>query len=365
MPSIYTPDATNTAQPSDADYAYLAAAELRTLKAYLATQLATLGGPVNTSLIRRKNHVVNGGMQVSQQGPNALSATDNTTYCADQISVVASGGTGLAGNGANTSDTNFRSGYKAGALSANWTSATMKVQTRLESNAVIGLNGKAITVACLVHHDIGSTRTCQIVIKKANALDDFSAVTVVGTSPGVSVPSGTATQLSYTLTLGTADASNGLLISIEDTAASSGTGKTFAVGDLQLIDSAVNIPFEITPYQEVLRRCLRYYFKAPLAANAAYFMGMCDSTTGVRGNLIFPEIMRATPTLITTGVATDYHIRQAGGTITACSSVPTIAVASAFAADLSFTVASGLTAGQAAQVRSNSASSFLAFSARL
>ena len=38
MPSSYTPDATNTTQPADNDYAYLAAAELRTLKTYLAAQ---------------------------------------------------------------------------------------------------------------------------------------------------------------------------------------------------------------------------------------------------------------------------------------------------------------------------------------
>lgn len=42
MPSVYTPDATNAAQPADSDYAYLIAAEMRTLKSYLASQLSNI-----------------------------------------------------------------------------------------------------------------------------------------------------------------------------------------------------------------------------------------------------------------------------------------------------------------------------------
>lgn len=60
MPSIYTPDPTNSAQPLDTDYAYLQAAELRTLKGYLQTQLAGLGGPVNGSMFKNINQIING-----------------------------------------------------------------------------------------------------------------------------------------------------------------------------------------------------------------------------------------------------------------------------------------------------------------
>ncbi len=214
---------------------------------------------IDASVAGFKNKIINGGMQIVQRGAVALSATANTTYCADRITVQASGGTGLAGNGANaTSGGNTRSGYIAGAMACNWTNATMKVQTRLEDVNVISLNGKTITVSGKLYHDIGSTRSCQVVVQKANSANNFSATTTLGTSATFQANSGAYTSFSYTLALGGSDATNGLLISVEDTAASTVTGKTFAVGDLQLEEGAVATQFEVRPYGIELALCLRY-----------------------------------------------------------------------------------------------------------
>lgn len=248
--------------------------QLLTLVANVA---ATAKAGPNNSAFSFRNHIINGGCQVAQRSPIALSATANTTYCADRITVQAAGGTGLSGNGANTiSGTGTRSGYIAGAIVCNWTNATMKIQTRLEAALVSMLSSKAITVSGKVYHDLGSTRTCQVVIQKANSVDNFSGVTTLGTSSTFSASSGSYTPFSYTLTLGALDAANGLLISVEDTAASTATGKLFAVGDLQLEEGATATPFEVRPYGVELVLCQRYYEKS-------YDIGTAPGTSTTNG----------------------------------------------------------------------------------
>jgi hypothetical protein len=78
MPSIYTPVPTNPAQPLDTDYVLMGAAELRTLKGYTATQLAALGGPLDTSLIRAKNAIRNPSFSVWQRGFSGFTADGYT-----------------------------------------------------------------------------------------------------------------------------------------------------------------------------------------------------------------------------------------------------------------------------------------------
>jgi len=269
-----------------------------------------------------RNKIINGGMQIVQRGAVALSATANTTYCADRITVQAAGGTGLAGNGANaTSGGNTRSGYIAGAMACNWTSATMKVQTRLEDVSVIALNGKTVTVSGKLYHDLGSARTCQVVVQKANSANNFSATTTLGTSATFSATSGAYTSFSYTLALGGSDATNGLLISVEDTAASTATGKTFAVGDLQLEEGAVATPFEVRPYGLELALCQRYLPSFNHTVGNSFVGGGGFVNTSV-ADIFYPFKVRArtTPTGITTSTVGNFTLGGVVGT----SSVATV-----------------------------------------
>jgi hypothetical protein len=75
--------------------------------------------------------------------------------------------------------------------------------------------------------------------------------------------------------------------------------------------------------------------------------------------------MRTAPTALEqSGTAGDYTLRVAGSTLT-CNSVPTFLNASAFGATTNFAVASGLTAGQIANVRAAATTAYLGWSAEL
>jgi hypothetical protein len=76
--------------------------------------------------------------------------------------------------------------------------------------------------------------------------------------------------------------------------------------------------------------------------------------------------MRTSPTALEqSGTAGDYSLVTSGTTVTVCSTVPTIDTANQFQGISIFTVASGLTAGQACLGRPVNTSAFLGWSAEL
>jgi len=62
MPSVYTPDATNTTQPALTDYAYILAEEVRTLKSYIQSTIIPMAGGTNG--IGYKNKIINGNFDL-------------------------------------------------------------------------------------------------------------------------------------------------------------------------------------------------------------------------------------------------------------------------------------------------------------
>jgi hypothetical protein len=80
----------------------------------------------------------------------------------------------------------------------------------------------------------------------------------------------------------------------------------------------------------------------------------------------FPVTMRVAPsTLEQTGTATDYRLLNASGSGVACSSVPIFSTSNTSNAEIEFTVASGIVAGNVTLGFSNSANGYLAWSAEL
>jgi len=146
-------------------------------------------------------------------------------------------------------------------------------------------------------------------------------------------------------------------------------GATFYITGVQLEKGSTATSFDYRPYGTELALCQRYYYKNfPAALNKVFACSYNSSTTVAVGHLPFPVTMRTTPTALEqNGTANNYSIAYLV-TSTACSAVPTFTLASTDGADVSFTVASGLTAGQASQIRSditNGATAYLAWSAEL
>ena len=114
-----------------------------------------------------------------------------------------------------------------------------------------------------------------------------------------------------------------------------------------------------------LALCQRYYFRVSGGVSSILAFGGSQSTTDASAFTQFQVPMRAAPTALDqSGTASHYEIYYAG-TVTTCNSVPTFQTANQFMANASFSVASGLTAGHAVQIRAVSTSAYLGWSAEL
>jgi hypothetical protein len=142
---------------------------------------------------------------------------------------------------------------------------------------------------------------------------------------------------------------------------------TFYITGVQLEKGSTATSFDYRPYGTELALCQRYYYKT-IATGADSPFGMGSVTTATIADTIvpFPINMRTAPTALEqSGTAGDYRVRTQG-TDTVCSSVPAfVNTATTTTSPVRFTVASGLTAGNAAIGRSVNSSAYLAWSAEL
>lgn len=144
-------------------------------------------------------------------------------------------------------------------------------------------------------------------------------------------------------------------------------GNIFAITGVQLEVGSVATPFEHRPYGMELALCQRYYCRFNASkADSSFALAFVGTTTQIVGLLKFPVSMRIAPNALEqSGVATDYAIGAPGANIT-CSAVPAYSARTTVDhGQFTFTVASGLTIGNAALAKSATTAAFLAFSAEL
>jgi hypothetical protein len=137
---------------------------------------------------------------------------------------------------------------------------------------------------------------------------------------------------------------------------------------LPQLELAVADPTDFEVRHDLIEKFLawRYCFSLGKTNGMPLVDGGNDSTTAFLGVLQFPVEMRATPTLVTSGTATDYAVREfAAGASVTCSAVPTIGTANNQAAFINGTVAAGLTAGRASALRAATAAGFLRLESEL
>ena len=146
----------------------------------------------------------------------------------------------------------------------------------------------------------------------------------------------------------------------------SSTDNTLSFTGIQMEVGPVATEFEQEDIGVTLAKCQRYYYvTGPLAANDAFCLGFNGSATVAVGVTHFPVTMRADPTALEqNGTAAHYKIAHAS-TTTTCSAVPAFDRATIDSGSVLFTVGSGLTTGQATELRSLNNTAFLAWSAEL
>jgi hypothetical protein len=140
-------------------------------------------------------------------------------------------------------------------------------------------------------------------------------------------------------------------------------GATFYITGVQLEVGSTATPFERRLYNQELANCQRYFYK--VNADAAYgtnrFGSVFFPTTTIAAGIIqFPVTMRTFPTGSYSSLS-DWTISAAPGTLSVSAmSINTLP----FNGEIDFTV-SGATAGQGGQIRANTNTASISFSAEL
>jgi hypothetical protein len=127
------------------------------------------------------------------------------------------------------------------------------------------------------------------------------------------------------------------------------TSNNFKIALVQLEAGDVSTQFDALQQDvgKVLSQCLRYYNRETSADLESIVIGQCASTTAAHFNYKHPVRMRSDPTLEVSNVA-DFEVNEAGAN--ASTTNLTLNTTNQYSSRLSATVASGLVAGNAAEL---------------
>ena len=132
-------------------------------------------------------------------------------------------------------------------------------------------------------------------------------------------------------------------------------GATFYITGVQLEPGTSATPFERRSYGVEDLLCKRYAYRIDSATASdgylRYHLVECLSTTAAQGVIPLPVQMRATPSL-TTPAASQFALYTTS-TIISATAVSLLTASNPNSVGITYTVASGLTAGRAAQAMSN------------
>jgi hypothetical protein len=205
-----------------------------------------------------RNKIINGGCLIAQRG--SISSVNNTvTYGGADRFFVAPFFTTSTGTISKSTLTSSPTGFGQFLTISSTGTGNIIFAQRIESSNIVDLNNKTVTFSGIIYQNTGSTVTTTLSVKKANAVDNFSGTTLIGAAGSISLASGVETPFTYTVTLGSSDATTGLAVEINFTGLGALTSKVFAIGAFQLETGSVATPFEQRPIGMELALCQRYY----------------------------------------------------------------------------------------------------------
>ncbi len=347
----------------------------------------------------RRNLVINGAMQVAQRGTSVSVSTSANTFLTDRFFSRIQGSTGTA-TASQVSDApvGFTSSLKltVGTADTSLGSADYtRIHQDIEGYNCIGTgwntnSGVPVTLSFWVKSSIAGTYSIALYnsdasrsIVKEYTIDaastwEYKTLTIPPNNATWAFDNGYGIRLTFSLGAGSTYicteanleqwTSNFDFSSPNNVNIMATSGATFQITGVQLELGKVATPFEHRSYGEELALCQRYYYRIDAGQVGDRFsLAECSSTTQADGILSFPVTMRSLtgPTgLDQSGTASDYAVYTAGGS-NICSAVPTFIRASNNTALFKFTTSSGLTAGNAAQLISNTTDAYLAWSDEL
>lgn len=233
-----------------------------------------------------RNAVINGCCRVSHRAAKSLSGGWQVAQV-DLLAVRADGGPTAGTIKKATGVTSLtESGYAClvqgatlGAGGAVWW------RHRVEARDAARLRNGPAVLSARAYHDTGAAISVTLTVNKANAADDFSAVTPVASG---TVTVANAADVDLTLAIpDLGECSNGLEILIK-AACGAASNKWFYLGDLQLAPGTVATPFDLRPI--AVETALVHRFLRPCVG----LVGKADSATTLQIPLAHPG-MRAVP----------------------------------------------------------------------
>jgi hypothetical protein len=352
-----------------------------------------------------KNILYNGAMQVHQRGASATGITGPGYYTADRWATYFEGALGTwtqsveddgpAGSG-------FTKSVKLLCTTADASPASadrLLLAQRFEGQDLQGLkkgtaNAESITLSFWVKSNVTGTyivdladliNTRQISASytvAASGTWEKKTITFAGDTAGV-LNNNNLSNISLNIwlasgsdfTSGTLNTSWASTVSanraVGQTNLAAATSNYFQFTGVKLEVGPAATPFEFKPFGQELAECQRYYYRTePGAVSKILGNGFNQTTTTMTGIAPFPVTMRTSPTALEqSGTANQYMVIHGNLVATTCSAVPTYsAKTSNHIGGFNFTVASGLTAGQGSEGRTdgtNGANAYLAWSAEL
>jgi hypothetical protein len=301
-------------------------------------------------------------MQVWQRGTTALATATGlgNGFTSDRWQLYRSGfNANASGSRQATSDTtnlpNIQYCNRIQRTAASTGTQTVFLAQNFESINSIPLAGKTVTFSFYARAGANYSATSNILVA--------SVLSGTGTDENMAnVYTGQATVIGQNTTLTTTwqrftysgtVASNATQIGVRFEFTPTGTAGAndyFEITGVQLEASTVASAYAPngSTYQAELAACQRYYYRVNGVDGYLIATGQCFSTTGALATIPYPVNMRIRPTALEqSGTANLYRVLNSAATAVVCSAVPVFANGTVANAAVTFTVASGLTAGNA------------------
>lgn len=361
----------NELWPLNGDGQSAGAAHIRYDKKAMKNTFPNANRAYNVEAMISRNKIINGGMDIWQRASSfALSTTNQFTADRWGALQATSAAATISRQSAGTAGSFFC--MRVQRNSGSSATGVISIAQALESNTCRQFQGKQVVLSFKARKGANYSATSDALAvtlyESAAETSTSSLHTATGWTSVVSEGKVLTTSFQTFEVVGTVGASSaqlGVRFTFSPTG-TAGANDYFEITDVKIELGGTASLFEPEHLALEFARCKRHYQRLTVdTAGDAFGSGGVNTTTTAALYIPFTETMRIAPsTLEQSGTASDYQVFH-GNTNTVCSAVPTYSRASGTGATVIFTVAAGLTVGQAAIATSATTSAVLGFSADL